>query len=449
MKKTGFILILSFFCVQHSLRSQHIDPVNIIHESEIWWNASGYSKFASIFDLPIRPLWSEGEVVAAPFQTNLVVFPIESYHNIKISKGWDSIASSPNGGVYLVLTRFSFNNYQPSLCFIYAYNEYLQANFGANVYEKNKPHSLDTCFSGEVFYTNLGLSPDDTLDLLYGLVFKNGRVTKHFYPNVSNGDLGRAVGYRCCKQLSRIETSKVEIDGREYVVREVVIIWDCSGCGGSGGSGGTGGIGIGNWGWHPGGPTGGNETGGGGGGGGGSTGGNGTGNHGYTKEDGRGPGVYPPLCPDGSRRPASGLCKCPDGTPMPPNGCQENGDCELTYEQIMHVGHNFEFYIPVMLPANIRVTTVVVGTLVDCKKGIADYDHVIYRIEPNVHAACAVSWLSDYSMVARRIHDPSSKKWVHETRNVHAINLDCAEINVAYKYSRSKNFALEFVFSYK
>lgn len=290
-----------------------------------------------------------------------------------------------------------------------------------------------TLFTGEAYYTFPGLYPGDSLKLLYGIGLENGVVNKEFYPaDMHEG----GAGYRCCRQVSRIETSKIEVDGVLHLVREVVIVWDCSGCGGPivvyGPSGGGTGSGTGSppGNWSPGNI--GNN---------GNGNGNGSGsNGGNTRDD---PKFYGPLCPDGSPRPPGG-CKCPDGTPMPQSGDCDEDECQLTNIDLVRTGASVLFnYTP--LPIPFICETNLVGRLTNCKIGSANYKTIITAY-PSGYSTRVID---EYAAITDNTHYKYSKRWWQKVNHFVQIELKFA---LVIEFTSTESAVLNdisFPFTYK
>lgn len=365
------VVHLVFLFFLNPLRGQVADTSFFINEAHHWWDSSVYRYAAFLGDMPVEPIWEDAEVTEVPNGTHLIVVPILHGTSIQVSDGWQGTAAQANGGVRLVLTRFSPTQIYPLLFFVYGYSDYTATVGLEGVYSKNKPHGLDTAFTGEAFYVYPGIFPNDTMRLLYGIGLENGVVVKEFYPaELSAGE----VGYRCCVQQSQIQQMTIQMDdGSTQTMNGVVITWNCSGCGYviwvGGGPGGNGNSGY----WHPNAPDIPNN------GGGGSTGG-GTNEGGGTSGKPK-PMFFGPLCPDGSPRPLTG-CTCPDGTPMPEDGdCgEEEGPCQLTNLDVGRIGATVWYFDPPLLPIPIDVGTQLIGRLIDCDDGEATYKTLLSNI---------------------------------------------------------------------
>lgn len=354
-----------------SLRGQVADPAFFINEAHNWWDTSVYRYATYLGDMPVEPVWSGAEVAEAPDGTHLIVLAINGGPELRLSDGWHATAQQPNGGARLVLKRFSPTQIFPLLFFVYGYSDYVTAVGPAAVYARNKPHSLDTTFTGEAFYMYPGLFPGDTMRLVNGIGVQNGGIAKEFYPaeTASGG-----VGYRCCVTTGSYESGVIiNSGGNEYFIPEITITEDCSGCSEywmhiilnpSGGTGSN----PNNMNWSPEHFIGNN---------GGSGAPSGDPN-GDTKVN---PKLNGALCPDGSPKPPTG-CKCEDGSPMPADGdCGEDeGPCQLTNLDVGRIGATVWFWEPPLIPLPIDVGTRLVGRLIDCDDGEATYKTLISNI---------------------------------------------------------------------
>lgn len=355
-----------------SLRGQVLDTAFFINEAHQWWDSSVYRYAAFIGSMPVEPVWSGAEVAEAPDGTHLIVLPITGGPEVRLSDGWHATAQQPNGGVRLVLKRFSPVQIFPLLFFVYGYTDYVAAVGPGAVYPRNKPHSLDTTFTGEAFYMYPGLFPGDTLRLVNGIGVQNGGIAKEFYPDRTGSG---GVGYRCCVTTGSYEGGIIiNSGGNEYFIPEITITEDCSGCtdysvhiilNPSGGTGSN----PNNMNWSPenfvgnnGGPGPGGDP------------------NGDTKVN---PKLNAALCPDGSLRPPDG-CKCDDGSPMPADGdCEEEErPCQLTHLDVGRIGATVWFWELPLLPIPVDVGTQLIGRLIDCDDGEATYKTLVRNI-PN------------------------------------------------------------------
>lgn len=355
-----------------SLRGQVADPAFFINEAQNWWDTSVYRYATYLGDMPVEPVWSGAEVAEAPDGTHLIVLAINGGPEVRLSDGWHATAQQPNGGARLVLKRFSPTQIFPLLFFVYGYTDYVTAVGPAAVYTRNKPHSLDTTFTGEAFYMYPGLFPGDTMRLVNGIGVQNGGIAKEFYPaeTASGG-----VSYRCCVTTGSYESGVIiNSGGNEYFIPEITITEDCSGCSEywmhiilnpSGGTGSN----PNNMNWSPEHFIGNN-------GGSGAPGGD---PNGDTKVN---PKLNGALCPDGSPRPPTG-CKCEDGSPMPADGDCGEENCTLTNVDVWRDGASVYFEAPFFYMYNFGYLTRAIGRLTDCNDGNSTFRSMLAtHVEP-------------------------------------------------------------------
>lgn len=364
--RSAMAVLPSLLLFSASLRGQVLDTAFFINEAHQWWDSSVYRYAAFIGSMPVEPVWSGAEVAEAPDGTHLIVLPITGGPEVRLSDGWHATAQQPNGGVRLVLKRFSPVQIFPLLFFVYGYDDYVAAVGPAAVYSKNKPHSLDTTFTGEAFYMYPGLFPGDTLRLVNGIGVQNGGIAKEFYPDRTGSG---GVGYRCCVTTGSYNGG-FSSTGDAAILPEIIITYDCSGCWGywvsilNGGSGS--GSNPNNMNWSPENFVGNN-------------GGPGGDPNGDTKVN---PKLNAALCPDGSLRPPDG-CKCDDGSPMPADGDCGEVNCTLTNVDVWRDGATVYFEAPFFYMYNFGYLTRVIGRLTDCTNGNSTFRSMLAtHVEP-------------------------------------------------------------------
>lgn len=427
------VVHLVFLFFLNPLRGQVADTSFFINEAHHWWDSSVYRYAAFLGDMPVEPIWEDAEVTEVPNGTHLIVVPILHGTSIQVSDGWQGTAAQANGGVRLVLTRFSPTQIYPLLFFVYGYSDYTATVGLEGVYSKNKPHGLDTAFTGEAFYVYPGIFPNDTMRLLYGIGLENGVVVKEFYPaELSAGE----VGYRCCVQQSQIQQMTIQMDdGSTQTMNGVVITWNCSGCGYviwvGGGPGGNGNSGY----WHPNAPDIPNN------GGGGSTGG-GTNEGGGTSGKPK-PMFFGPLCPDGSPRPLTG-CTCPDGTPMPEDGDCGEVNCQLTHVHLQRRGADVYFPYTPVLPYTIH--TLLYGKLTDCEQGTAEYNTII----TNPPSGYSTRVIGQHAILQDVDEFPINKTWLHIVKHVAEVEMRLVLLSLEFEWTSAGELSnIHFPFKYR
>lgn len=170
---TVHLALLLFSC---PLQGQVADTASFVNEARQWWDSSFYRYATFIGDMPVEPIWEGAEVAEVPNGTHLIILPIVNGSSIQVSNGWYGTAPQPNGGVRLVLKRFSPTQIYPVLFFVYGYSDYVAANGPGAVFAKNKPQGLDTAFTGEAFYMYPAMFPSDSMKLINGAVIHTGGI---------------------------------------------------------------------------------------------------------------------------------------------------------------------------------------------------------------------------------------------------------------------------------
>jgi hypothetical protein len=303
-----------------------------IAAAQTWWQNSSHANTVFL-GYTLQPDWS-GAQVSKPAADRLIIdIPLVGGGLFDMAKQNPQTGqinpAHKNGATRLVITKIGNSNYIPLLFHAFGTPEYITEH-GVQAANMVKPHAVPSSFTGNLFYTRLDG------EAFSGIFVENGQVKGTLTP-VQPG----SVTPRSCSLIETICAGY----GENILCVHFVLCEVFDGPGGAiiiGGNNGS---------WWGNGPI----------------------------EDCNGcigGGFVPPLCPDGSAMPGSGICLCSDGAPMPLSGvCEEENPCKVNNTWHTTQGPTVTVYMVGV--KTFYAYTDVLLKLLNCKTGSCDQNILI------------------------------------------------------------------------
>ena len=170
--KHRYLLFLPLLICLFSWQSPSFHPQAEITAAQTWYQNSTYANTVFIGQ-PLQPDWSNATVTKPKSDRLLIDVPLINGNQYDMAVKNPVIGqinpSERNGAVRLVITKFNNNQYIPMLYLVFgtpAYNN----QYGSQAAGQNKPHQIQSNFTGYMVYLQLDGSP------FSGLYVENGQV---------------------------------------------------------------------------------------------------------------------------------------------------------------------------------------------------------------------------------------------------------------------------------